>query len=153
MFDTTMYDHIQQYRLRWHRAKTAVEQNDSLDVDYEDALRNYHAVTRSWVQRLLSLDTVEDAYQHLWHEQELGDYTGLNDAYENGLRTESFGIENPLDADTLTEIGKATEQMTVDATDLPQQPPVDPDPWEPTGLSDDLKDRLENVREDIPHDL
>lgn len=83
----------------------------------------------------MPLDEVEDAYPEIWHERQFGPYTGLRQAYEDGLRFEGVDIDDPLPVDLLTKIGKAAEEITVAAVDLPEQPPVDVEPWSPSDLS------------------
>jgi hypothetical protein len=140
MTDVLMYQHIQSYRTEWYEGKAAVEEGT------ENAHLAFHVLTRQWVQRILPLDTVENQYQEIWHERQLGPYTGLRSALEDGLDTDSWGENKELlDVTLLEEIGHAAEEITVDAMDLPEQPPVDPDPWESTGLSDDMKERIENT--------
>lgn len=142
MTDTLMYQHIQSYRTDWYEGKAAIEEGT------ENAHLAFQLLTRQWVQRILPLDTVQNQYQEIWHDRQLGPYTGLKDAYENGLNIDHWDdSEDLLSVELLKEIGTAAEEITVDAMDLPEQPPVDPDPWESTGLSDDLKDRLENAPE------
>lgn len=142
MTDTIMYRHIQQYRLRWHEAKAAVENNEQTSADPHAAHVNYHARTEQWVKRLLPLDEVENAYQEIWHARQLGPFDGLKDAYESGLKNDTWGYEDAdlLDVEVLEKVGKATEEIAVDAMDLPEQPPVDPDPWEPKDTTERLKE-------------
>jgi hypothetical protein len=100
------------------------------------------------VTRLLPLDTVEDAYQEIWHNRQLGEFDGLKDAHDNGLMGDD---SDPLPADLLNQIGKAAEEITVDVMDLPEQPPVDIDPWEPRPTHE-IKEDLEALRQEMPTD-
>jgi hypothetical protein len=149
MTDTIMWKHMQQYRTDWHEAKAAVEQVDSLAVDEHAARANYHVSTRQWVTRIAPLDSVEELHQETWHEQQFGEYTGLRDALENGLQTDSFHVEEPLPVDTLDEIGVAAERITVEVVDLPELPPVDVEPWSPPP-TEETRERIEELREQAP---
>jgi hypothetical protein len=153
MIDATMYRHMQRYRQNWYEAKAAVQNPADTGVDADHAHQNYHCCTEQWVTRLLPLDTVEDVHQEIWHDRQLGPYTGLKDAYEDGLEKDTWGYEDAdlLDVVVLTEIGKAAEEITVDVTDLPEQPPVDPDPWDPDPNRTD--ERLKELNAELPDDI
>lgn len=154
MTDVIMYRHIQRYRTEWHEAKAAVENPAETSADAHHAHVNLHARTEQWVMRLLPLDTVEDVYQHTWHETELGPFDGLKDAYENGLQNDTWGYDDIdlLDVEVLLEIGEAVEEITVDVMDLPEQPPVDPDPWDPEDTPD-VSERLKDLNVELPDNI
>lgn len=150
MVDVAMWNHMQYYRREWHRAKAAVERTDATNVTPEQAHMQYQLRTNAWVQRLLPLDTVENAYGEIWHQRQIGPYTGLADAYDDLSLPFNFDQADLLDTGLLTEIGTAAEEITVDAMDLPEQPPeVDPWEFEPSKRLQDVLD----ARESIPHDL
>jgi hypothetical protein len=148
MIDMIMYRQMQRYREEWYEAKAAVEHTGELHQPADIVHTNYQVRTKQWVARLLPLDTVEDAYQEIWHERQFGPFNGLKDAYENGLQGDD---SDPLDTELLTEIGKAAEEITVDVTDLPEQPPVDPDPWNPD--PERTAERLRELRSMLPDDI
>jgi len=145
MVDTHTYTHVQWYRERYYQAKAAVEQVDSLDMPPEAAHKQYHMVTEGWVQRLLPLDSVENLHQDIWHNRQMGDFEGLKEAYDDGLRR-SFGDFQPLPTDVLAEIGEAIDEISVDAAELPPQPPIEPEPLTPGPLSDETKELLDEVK-------
>ncbi|MFC6863296.1 hypothetical protein ACFQGE_07460 [Halomicroarcula sp. GCM10025817] len=149
MTDTIMWKHMQQYRTDWHKAKKTLEEIETLSVDEHTAHVNYHVQTRQWVARIAPLDSVEGIHQEIWHEQQFGEYTGLREALEEGLQTDSFRIEDPLAVDTLGEIGAAADKITVDAVGLPEQPPVDVEPWTPDP-PEERRERLEEMFEETP---
>ncbi|WP_340102278.1 hypothetical protein [Salinibaculum salinum] len=153
MTDIAMYDHFQQYRLDWYAAKKAVEENHLIDPDPHHAHMKFHLTTKQWVVRLLSTEYDGDGpYADIWHDRSIADYDGLKDTVD-ALRWETFNpeVEDPLDVDTLTKIGHAAEEIAVDAMDLPEQPPVDIDPWTPRSVSQ-IREELVEIREEMPAD-
>lgn len=126
-----MNEEVQDLREDWYRSRKAVTNNAAVSVDPGTAQAHWHMVTKQWVQRLLPLDTVEDHAPGLWHDREIGEYTGLREAFD--ALGERRAAENPLPTEQLAEIGRAADDLTTDLTGLPDDPPLDVDPWEPGG--------------------
>lgn len=131
------------YRERFHAAREAVEEIDTLDIPGEAAMANYHSVIWHWGSRLLprDVDKLPD-----YAREDHGEYSNVREAWEAELFDRSH--EDPADPGILEEIGETLEELTVRSLDLPRDPPV-VDPWEPAS-AEETRERIEELREQAP---
>lgn len=151
-------------RLQWYRARETLQRIDEVaerfdtgkwEVTAEEwGVSQLFIAVDQWVMRLRPLDTVEEAYQGIWHERPIGPYEGLAewDDEENhwDYREEGGGFRaEEVDIEAVIEAGKAAEMITVHGYDLPQQPPVDVEPIDPEVKRKEAKAAFEEFREEF----